>query len=440
MNIKFYIRPKAEKPDEYVSIRARLVDGRNIDLHAKTGMFVIPKNWDSKKERYKSISGESEKSIQKNSLYDLNKKLGNIKAEIEMKYNTLGDNSNIPKDWLRSVIADKHGVYKRKDDRPRTFFEFVEKFIIDSESGNRLNRHGNNISYKQIREYRRTLYYLREYAKKNDKNLDFKNIDLSFYFDFKKYLEELGKAKNTVGKKIQTTKVFLNEARRKKYNVNEDYKDPEFKAVSEITEAVALSEDEIEAIFNLDLTKNQRLEKVRDLFIIACWTGLRFGDWKQIEPYNIKNGLLELKQAKTKDPVVIPLHPMVRYILNKYNFNLPTISNQKFNEYIKDVCKLAKINSIQRKTITMGGIEKVQTFPKYKLISAHTGRRSMATNLYKYRDANGNRVPTITIMALTGHRSEAAFLRYIRVNPSEHATIVKSIWDEDERYSSLQVV
>lgn len=138
--------------------------------------------------------------------------------------------------------------------------------------------------------------------------------------------------------------------------------------------------------------------------------------------------MIEIKQYKTKDKVVIPLHPMVGTILNKYHGNLPNnISNQKFNDYIKEACKIAGINESVSKSITKGGINRSKNYKKWELVSSHTARRSFATNLYK------SGFPTISIMAITGHKTEKAFLTYIRVTPEEHARKLKEHWQQNTK-------
>ena len=119
---------------------------------------------------------------------------------------------------------------------------------------------------------------------------------------------------------------------------------------------------------------------------------------------------------------------MVDKILEKYNGELPvSISNQKFNQYIKEVCKHAGLNSMVSKSITKGGIPRSKNYKKWELVSSHTARRSFATNLYN------SGFPTISIMAVTGHKTEKAFLLYIRVTPEEHAKKLREHWQKNAR-------
>jgi len=119
------------------------------------------------------------------------------------------------------------------------------------------------------------------------------------------------------------------------------------------------------------------------------------------------------------------LHPVVKEILQEYNYNMPeAISNQKFNDYIKDACKLAQIHSIESFTRTVGGMLITETKPKYDLISSHTCRRSFCTNMYLLG------LDSLMIRSISGHRTEKSFLKYIKVSQQQHAEMMAKKWSE----------
>ncbi len=169
-------------------------------------------------------------------------------------------------------------------------------------------------------------------------------------------------------------------------------------------------------LYNLDLSKNERLNNVRDWFIVGAYTGLRYSDLKRLSKEHIKGNLIGIKTQKTGKEVVIPISKEVRETLNKHNNKLPRMmSNQKFNKYIKEVCKLAGIDEPISVEETKGKLKLHKTEPKYNLVSAHTARRSFATNAYL------SGLPTINIMKMTGHRTEKSFLQYIKITEEENA-------------------
>ena len=162
------------------------------------------------------------------------------------------------------------------------------------------------------------------------------------------------------------------------------------------------------------------LDRVRDIFILACYTGVRIQDYHKLNRFNqIENGtMLRVHTEKTDVTVIIPLHPEAKRIINKYDGQPKMISHAKFNEYIKIVCRVARVDELVSVTRTTGGKKKTTILPKYKLVASHCARRSFATNAYKAG------VPTLAIMAITGHKTERVFLNYVRVSKEEHAKLI----------------
>src|SRR5690606_27162726 len=112
----------------------------------------------------------------------------------------------------------------------------------------------------------------------------------------------------------------------------------------EESDTVYLSIKELERFEKLNLSATPRLDRVRDLFLIGCFTGLRFSDFTQIneENINFEKSMLLIRTQKTSERVAIPLHKTVKSILSKYKNKLPkSFSNQVMNNYIKEVASLA---------------------------------------------------------------------------------------------------
>lgn len=274
------------------------------------------------------------------------------------------------------------------------------------------------------REYIVTYRYLKEFTETNGE-LNFEDIDLNFYNNFSSFLRNKGLSVNTIGKKIQTLKIFLNSATEEGKNINLKYKSRNFKTVEEEVDNIYLTKDEIRQFYNYDFSDNPRLEKVRDLFIVGCWTGLRFSDLSQVNKENINGKILRIRQSKTGRIVNIPIHVQVWSIMKKYNMDLPKlISNQKFNNYLKEAAEIAGLNATFVKTETRYGKKTRTKYSKFEVIGTHTARRSFCTNAYK------DNIPTLDIMAISGHKTEKAFLRYIKIDGEEHANRVLKFWQE----------
>jgi integrase len=230
----------------------------------------------------------------------------------------------------------------------------------------------------------------------------------------------------------------LNAATDAGVNKTFGFKSSRFKVVSEESDSIYLTEKELNDIYSFDFSENKRLEKVRDLFIVGSWTGLRFSDFTKLSEDHIKEDFLEIETQKTGEKVVIPIHSIVKDIFKKYKNEIglclpQPISNAKMNEYLKEIGKeiTAKNKDISLNqdvitTITRGGKKVSTRDKKYDLITTHTARRSFASNLFL------DGVPALTIMKITGHKTERAFLKYIKITLNENAKILQMHWKNKE--------
>jgi len=419
--IRFFIRTVTTDRNALVPIWVRLRSGRAVDIECKTDILIKPDNWSKETQLARQradVFNHKAGSIEDSGRKSFNDKITALRTAIETAVQEIPA-SDINAKWLKAVI-DRHWHPEKYE---VSLFSYIESF--NKTSGARLNpKSGRPVCYKMQREYEVTFRYLKEYAEKIKKQIDFKDIDLRFYEGFTQFLQDKKMAVNTIGKKVQTLKIFLNAAREEGINPYDNYKSKRFRAVTEDAETIALDEKELTKLYELDLSGQPARDRVRDLFLVGCWTGCRFSDISQIIPDNITGGFIRIKQHKTGKEVVIPLHPVVRSVLNKYGGKLPPIiSNQKFNVILKAIAKDAEINDNVHKAITKGGIKASKAYKKYQLVTTHCARRSFATNLYL---AN---FPTLSIMAITGHKTEKAFLRYIKVTPDEHAKKLQLHWE-----------
>jgi integrase len=367
-----------------------------------TGERIKPSFWNPEEQRAR----ETKKFVE---YPEFNSRLDNVITEVNNIYRKLINDKITPtneilRENLNNALNEVLGDISRLD-----LFSFIDKFI---EEGKAVKAKGTISSYTD------TLRILKLYCKHKRKKIDFDDIDLDFYNSYLNYLtSNLKFSLNTIGKHIKNIKVFLNEATERGINTKLDFKKRKFKKLTEDTEKIYLSSAELDIIYALDLTTNEELEKARDLFIVGCYTGLRFSDFTQLRKENIIDGnKLKIRTQKTNETVMIPIHKYVREVFSKHNGELPSqINNQKMNDYLKDIGKIAEINEPVEMTFTKGGEVKKDIFKKYELITSHVARRSFATNLYLVD------VPSITIMKITGHKTEKSFLRYIRITQEENA-------------------
>lgn len=291
---------------------------------------------------------------------------------------------------------------------PVTLLNFINKYIINEV---------NNKSEGTIFVYKTCRKHLVEFITLlGKKDVDFNEIDEDFYNGFIRHLNSLNFAKNTVGKQIKVLKTFLNAATDRGINQNFFFKSKLFKKPLEDVDKIYLNEQEIQNIYALDLSGEGSIEVVRDLFVIACYTGFRFSDFSTLTKEHISDNYITKTTLKTRAKVIIPIHPIVREILKKYGNDIPrSYTNAYVNGLLKDIAERAKIDTDVEIVKTIAGKTVRNTYKKWELVSTHAGRRSFATNSYLAG------LPAISIMKLTSHKSEAVFLKYICVSELENA-------------------
>ena len=356
---------------------------------------------------------------------EFNTRLDNITNDIKETYRRLQNDRITPSPDLLRTELDK--LYKKTPQPPEPrkidLFGYIDNYIKTVKFVYKGNK-PFPINERTKQKYRTTLNLLKEFAKEKRKNkLNFDDINLDFYNAFLEYLQTKLYTDNTCGKYIANIKKFLNTATEEGVNTKLDYQSKRFAKPFEETEKMYLTETELLKLYELDLTKNKRLQTVRDLFLIGCYTALRYSDYSNIKPENIyttdKGIFLNIKTFKTGKTVIIPLHWIVKNILDKYHNELPrSITNQKTNDYLKELGELAgiydKVNISQNK----GGVRVDITNLKYELITTHTARRSGATNMYL------TGIPVQSIMKLTGHKTEKVFMSYLRFTEEDNANIL----------------
>ncbi|MBN1462679.1 MAG: phage integrase SAM-like domain-containing protein [Paludibacteraceae bacterium] len=440
-----FIRVSTKKTNE-VNIRFRLRDGRTLQLFHKSEIPVKPSDWDSTTQAIKAkVIYDNQKRA------DFNKSVNNRKALIIDIYNAQSIKDNLTSDWLEDAIDRKINPSKYKLEEPEKeellkVIQFIDNFVSTAHL-RKDKQTGRYLSPNTKKQYVTTANHLKRFAKLTKKeDFKFSDINQKFYSNFVEYLQkEIQKVddngiplfnedktpkllkksftQNSVGKYIRALKVMLNEATR--VGVNSGIAYNEFHVFNEDVDNIYLDENELTILKDADLKNIPYLDRARDWFLLLAWTGCRFSDLEKIARTDIKDGFITFRQQKTNTKVTIPLHPVVLEVLEKYNYSMPnSITNQKFNDYIKEVAKAAEIDSPEVITKTIGGVLKSTTFPKYKLITSHTGRRSFCTNMYK------RGLPTLMIMSISGHKTEKSFLKYIKVRQEEHAAMMAAKWKE----------
>lgn len=431
--VKAFIRTST-KEKAFVNVRFRLTDGRNIQLFHKSDIKVNPNDFDVKGEKIKAKIIFDAKLRN-----DIDKSITDRKNLITVLYLNATDKSSLTSDWLEDAIdRDLHPDKYKTDDKPiqcDTLLKHIQQFI-DNASTRKHKKNNTYISKGTIKSYNTNQQRLIAFAKyKGKTDFQFSDIDKTFYDEYVNFLTnrvvtikmirgvEVNIEKNytlgTIGDAIKALKTMTSDVK------NMAIESKEFYVFTEDVDNVYLSEVELQQLKDFDFSTVPHLDRVRDWFLLLAWTGSRFSDLQKIDKANIKNGMITYRQQKTNTSVTIPLHPVVTEILKKHNNQMPDlISNQKFNDYIKDVCKLAGIDNLESFTRTVCGKLTTENKPKYELVSSHSCRRSFCTNMYL------RGLDTLMIRSISGHKTEKSFLKYIKVSQQQHAEIMAKKWSE----------
>jgi len=403
----FYLRPS--KTQSY-KIYLKFNFGRKKQVRYATGYSVNQeKNWDSGKEIVKNVINEP-KSLHINSMLS---ELKSFCDDLILDY----DKKKIP--LTNQVIKSHLDIYHNKSTpietkEKKSFFEFF-KWHIDYYEKNPHPTTQKTLSKNTIRPYRTALKNLEGFAKKHG-NLTFESITMDFHENYIQYLQDKEFSNNYIGNQIKLIKAIMNSALERGLHNNLDFKKRGFHKPTDEVNHIYLSVDELKAIEELELEDYQ--DRARDLFLIGAYTGLRVSDFNKLTQENIvtKNNttFFEIKTQKTGKTIGIPIHPVVKTILNKRNGQLPKkMPEQHINRELKFIAKDAEINEKVEIVKTIGGVKKSVEFDKYDLVTNHTARRSFCTNAYL---AN---MPVYDIMAISGHTTEKVFYNYIKITPME---------------------
>lgn len=338
---------------------------------------------------------------------DINQEVNNIRNHVLKAFKEVSIYEVInDKDWLKKSLELYYNPIEATIDLPNELLSYFDYFLEEKK---------NSLANQTIKNYKVIKKLLIRYEDSIIGKIKISDVDLKFKNSFEKYCLEQGYANNTISRAIHTIKTICLHAR---YNGLETSYQLEKVKLKEIkVKNIYLSFEDLEKIENANLNK-EYLTNARDWLIISCFIGQRVSDLMRLTSKNIRleggKKLIEFTQKKTNKIMTVPLHPKVIEILEKRQGDFPrAISEQKYNEYIKEVCKEAKLKEKvkgSKKVETFEGSKKYRKqtgeYEKWELVSSHIGRRSFATNFY-------GKIPTSYLIYITGHSTEKMFLSYI---------------------------
>lgn len=392
--IKFFIQTNNNPAVIYVRLRV----GRNVDAKAKTKYLIDPKLWDKTKGKPKHIKDEVLKKLWND--------LENFKSNLRNHYND-SNPAEIDTQWLKNYITPI-----QKEIIPTSLVDYFEYYKIQKETQLKRQSHTKLLVVKNLIISMQN-HFKRKYM--------IKDVDESFTNDFIQYCNKMLYKQNYIARTFTFIKTICYNAEEKGIVISPHLK--KIKIKDEKADFIYLNIKELEKVRDLNLDE-EYLDNARDWLLISCETGQRISDFLKFNKEMKKEEkgfiLIDFIQEKTEKEITLPLNNKVLKILRKRGGNFPKkITNQDYNKYIKEVCKLAGLKSIE-----YGGIQQIKKlkldngeeikikrkvmgyYPKWQLVTSHIGRRSFATNYYGI-------IPTPILMAATGHTTENAFLKYI---------------------------
>ena len=431
-SVRFELSVKGGRENDRPELLARLRYGTpQKRISSKTGLYGFRDYWSDKKQTHAT---KLVNPLFRAEVIEVNEKLATLKARIEAQAADTPTDT-ISRDWLAAIVEDVlHPVKKEKaqQEGPKTLIQAVKDFIDAAPST--IRHKGRPICAARLNHYKQVLKNLQGMGADG---VTIDKTDKAFYDSFVRYMYREGYKQNTIATRVKCIKSVINSLPAAE-RINCEFVEPKkCAAVMEDIDNTYLNEKELQALADLDLTARPYLDRVRDQFLLLAWTGCRYSDLPKLtRRYIVKedgDDVFSLEQQKTGAKVVIPILPPIVPILEKYDYQPPKpISNQRFNDYIKEVARLAGLDDEvttthtqqERGDFTPGRVETRR--PKWQAVTAHTARRSFATNMYK------REFPTLAIMAITGHKTEKSFLTYIKVTEAENAKMVlrqfKSQW------------
>ncbi|HET8860926.1 phage integrase SAM-like domain-containing protein [Marivirga sp.] len=351
---------------------------KSVDF--STGTKILPEHWNKKKQRVNSTGGIKKTKRNEELVYNSKKSDNSVNSIIDTMISNL---KKIVHDLVQKNIEPEIHLVKEQylnDKEPKAktvqedrVVELFQTFINNS-----------NKSKRTILNYGTALYHLKAFEEYTNQTLTLEMIDMQFLDDFFRFLhveieksdKTKGLAINTVGSTIKNLKVFLTYLESRGYDNLTII--PKIKVPKEETPIYFLTEDEIEQLHNCEF-ETDRLNRVRDLFIFNCYAGLRFSDLSRLSKDHIIDDVIELRAFKNQKDIYNPLTPVSTAILKKYNYELPKLSAQKYNKFIKEACAIAKINQKVEKTTTVLGNKKTEWVPKHDIVSSHIAIKTFIT-------------------------------------------------------------
>jgi len=363
-----------------------------------TGIKVLESDFNTEKGLIKK-NGSTQPELDNNHIHSVKSKIDNLIKEFFVKhsrYPTLEEITELKEETIKPVYEKKlidflneYVQQKKEECKPNTFKAFAQLKV--------------NLS---------------EYLKLNKLNISFEEINYNFLEEYTKFLIKKKYLNTTISKRLIVFRQFMGESLARGFHSNTKYLTFRFKANHSDNEPVTLSKKELDSLKALDLSNNKKLERVRNLFLLQSYLGVRFSDLMNIRDYHIQNDYIVIATQKTSKIVKIPLFPVAKEVLEKYDYQIKPISNVKYNKYLKEVCQLVPELSEIIVQVEFNGVKRIEIIePKYKFIGSHTARRNFITIMLELG------VNPQQVMLWSGHSDTRMLQKYVNKKQGQEKEI-----------------
>ncbi len=454
MACNYYIKKqhKSGMVPVFVRVRSRIL---NVDVKLSTNLDVDAFKWNSANSSPKAFANFRKSAAG----VDLFAKLDRIEQLLEEQLKAkVALTSEQAREIINSVTyaeaieakkrAAEDKARKEAESKKMTLNNFIKTYIEQVSSGARQTEQGRNYAYATVKAIKQAMRQFELFQQETGRLYDFKDIDMTFYYNYTAFLKKKDYSINSVGKCIKELKSILYTAEIEGYHKNSIWKDKKFKGTRVDIDSIYLTQEDLDKIMVADLSSlSPGHEQARDIFMVGVWTAQRVSDYNNIkkEDFDVltKNVMreeddpehpgekkawiekheityLNIRQQKTGAKVSIPCNTQLKAILEKYDYQLPHLEDQVINRYIKEIAQLAGLTEKVEIETTKGGTPKKEMIEKYKLIHTHTARRTGATLMYLAG------VDLYDIMKVTGHSTPAMLKKYIK---ADNLKVVEKLTD-----------
>ncbi|WP_299135204.1 tyrosine-type recombinase/integrase [uncultured Tenacibaculum sp.] len=377
-----------------------------------TGESIDPKEWDFKNRQPNNLTGRTSKADSHRTIKRQLDRYSNLFTLVTEIYKNTNQELTVEK-----VRQEFDKEFKRVSVGKNKFYDAYHEFML-------FKQKNQEWSKATIKRYDNIKSMLKDFEKVKKFKITFDTINQKFYTEFTDFcMVDRGHINNTFSRNVGLVKTFLFWALKNGYTYKADFINFK-KKPKVITNQIALRKEDLEIILKTEMP-SKKLERVRDVFVFSCVTGMRFGELKFVSKNNIDGKILLLKEEKGsgKKSREIPLSNIALHILSNYNYNLPLIANQKHNDYIKDVFKEAGYTHNVMKTSTRGKEVIREEIPFYKRISSHTARRTFITMMK--RKGKSDKL----IAEISGHNDMKTLNQYYQVSNEDVKDAVNETFD-----------